>query len=915
MSENLELTFASKEDSLSVRKFAIEESLSGLFTIDVIARSPVVDLDLETIVGHGATFRVVGDGRNALHTRTWTGVCSHMEELQAESEGLSTYAVRIVPILYRTRLRTNCRIFERKTLPEIVQAVLAEWQIEATLRLSATYVKHEYRIQYMETDFAFISRLLEEAGITYYFEFEETKTKLVLTDDVGGGPARDGGPLPFVEGHTHEGRKDFVTKVRVLTDVRAGHTSLRDFDFRLKPDYQLVKEHKLGVDRELMLERYLYEPGSFWVESQGASLPVADDKGLYKSNEGHGQVRARLTLESERTGRRRVHMETNAVDLAAGKTFTIEHHPRKDLASKLVVSTMRLQGEHDGKYLFTLDAYFADDVIRPARVTPRPRISGVQSAIVVGPPGEEIHTDEFGRVRVHFHWDREHTFDDESSCWVRVSQGWAGLGYGMITIPRVGQEVLVDFFDGDPDRPVVTGRVYNNTTRVPYTLPDNKTKSGWKTDSSPGSNGFNELSFEDKKGSEEIHFQAERDFTEIVKHDQSSTVLHDRSAAVTNANSVTVGGSHSVNVGDSESRVVKNALTTDVGQLHAIHVASGTGTEIRDKSIVSTTGGAMIILDGDNIIIQAKGSISLVADQVTSINGKQEVHIDAGNTFINCGEAASSNTHPFEAAKSPAAPGSGGATQDTTLRYDGRGVNEAPGGVDEAVPNAFVPRPPLNAAAAPAKLAIDPAAALSIAEAVASKNPVAAAQATLGALNMGHLDRVIQVVDAVKQLKETGGQSLLQIPELKNAIGSVVTSPIVGNVTGKDIADVLNAGKKLGIWHLGKNVSAATDFVTAAGADAPAAAAPAAASGTPAASESTATTAVPSVVPAGVTQVLGLKSDSTPARIDGAVLDADIRQHLASGAAPLQAQARALSKQGVALYTGDFSGVFNKVSG
>ncbi|MBL8739810.1 MAG: type VI secretion system tip protein VgrG, partial [Myxococcales bacterium] len=439
--QNLELTFASKEDSLSVRSFDIRESLSGVFTVDVIARSEIPDIDLESIVGHGATFRVLGDDARV---RAWTGVCAHMEEVQAEDTALSTYAIRIVPTFWRATLRENMRIFELKTLPDIVKEVLLEWEIEPEMRLSAEYVKHEYRVQYMETDFAFISRLLEEAGITYFFEFQEQKTKMVLTDTPGNGPSRAGGPLPFVEGHTTEGRRDFVTKVKVTTHVRSGHFAIRDFDFRLKPDYKLFQEHKDGIDRELKLERYQYLPGSFWVESQGASLPIADDKGIYKSDENHGKTRARLALEAERTGRRVVRMQSNAIDLAPGKTFMVEQHPRKDLAKKLLVASMHLRGKHDGDYEFDVEALFADDPVRPAKKTPRPRIMGVQSALVVGPPGEEIHTDEFGRVRAQFHWDREHTYTDESSCWIRVSQGWAGLGYGMITIPRVGQEVLVE---------------------------------------------------------------------------------------------------------------------------------------------------------------------------------------------------------------------------------------------------------------------------------------------------------------------------------------------------------------------------------------------------------------------------------------------------------------------------------------
>lgn len=939
--QNLELTFASNEDSLSVRNYEIRESLSGLFSVEVIARSEVTDLDLETIIGHGATFRVLGDHGKL---RAWTGVCTHMEEIQAEETGLSTYLIRIAPTFFRTQLRVNARIFERVTLPDIVKTVLAEWEIEPELRLSAQYVKHEYRVQYNETDFAFVSRILEEAGITYFFEFQESQTKMVLTDNPGNGPSRAGGPLPFVEGHTFEGRQDFVTKVKLTSRVRTGQYTIRDFDFRLKPDYKLIQDHKDGIERELKLENYQYLPGSFWVESQGNALPAADDKGLYKSNEDHGKLRARLALESHRTGRRVVRMESNAIDLAPGKTFTIEQHPRRDLASKLVVASMSLKGRQDGEYEFHVEAYFADDPVRPLAITPRPRILGVQSAIVVGPSGEEIHTDEFGRVRVQFHWDREHAYSDESSCWIRVSQGWAGLGYGMITIPRVGQEVLVEFFDGDPDRPVITGRVYNNTSRVPYTLPEQKTKSGWKTDSSPGSNGFNELMFEDKKGAEEIHIQAERNFSEIVKRDQSSTVLNNRSASITGNDSDTVGKSLSVNVGDSEVHVVKKAHITDAGELHAIHVASGTGTEIRNRSIVSSTGGARIILDGDNIILEAKGNITFVANGTVRMHGKEEVQIESGHTFINCGEPGTANPQPFAKANDPSAPGSGGASNDSTLRIQGRGTVTPPGGIDEATPNLFVERPARSPETAAPTVALDAGAAAAVANTVAQTAAAPMATAQVGVLNRDFLQRGLTLVNAVRNFDATGGMSLLQVPEIRQAVGSVVTTPIVGQLTGKDFADVLNLGQRFGLLHLSEDAQAATAFVTAAAPE-----------GTPNRAEAllgqalnqpligsltgsdvadlvgqaqesglirlgddaqqivTAARSIPK--PEGVTQMMAVRTDAAPETIDAAALDTAINSNVASGMPVPNAQANALARQGVALYRGDFSGVFSLIAG
>jgi type VI secretion system secreted protein VgrG len=919
MARHHELTFASNEEALDVRTFTITESLNGLFQIDLVARSQSAELDLDTIVGHGAAFRFMGDAKIFATPRlkSWAGVCAHMEAISQEANGFTTYLVRIVPPLFRTSLRVNCRIFQRKTLPDIVLDVLKEWEIEPDSRLTEVYIKHEYRLQYMETDFAFISRTLEEAGITYFYEFqpgdEETppKTKLVLSDAPGKAPPREA-PIDYVDIETLEGTKEHIASVKLTTEIRPGHAATTDWDFR-KPDYKLLQEHKDGIGKETMLEHYQHLPGSFWVESEGSPLPVADGRGLYKSNDTQGKTLARYHLEGERTDRRVVRFESNAVDLAPGVVFTMMRHPRADLGKPLLVKETVFTGGHDNVYLFKVLATFAEIPFRPRRLTPRPRIQGVQSAIVVGPKGEEIHTDELGRVRVKFHWDREHEYNDESSCWIRVSQVWAGLGYGMINLPRVGQEVLVDFFDGDPDRPIIVGRVFNNTTRVPYALPANKTKSGWKSDSSPGSNGFNELSFEDKKGAEEIHIQAERDFSEIIKNNQSSTVLSSRNAAIGSSDSVTVGSSLSFNVGDSESHVVKSAITCDAGELHAIHVASGTGTEIRDKSIKSSTGGAMIILDGDNIIIQAKGSITLMGNEIVDIHSVGKVVIEGGETFINCDSPGSADPSPLDAAKPPSGPGSGGASNDSTVQYSGKGTVENPGGFDEAAPNMFLSRPARSAELAPPNISIDLEAAKAIKDAVLSKDPRQIAGAIVGAINKPALTKALAVFDAVKDFKKTGGMSLLQIPELKKAVGSLVSTPIIGKFTGADIANVLNAGQKFGLYHLSKNLQGAADFVTAA---APEGAAAATAKLTKAVEAFESIKSDPASVlkdPSSVIQLLGVKTDKTPAVIDGAVLEQEIQSGIASGLGQVEAQAKALATQNVALYQGDFSGTFTKV--
>jgi type VI secretion system secreted protein VgrG len=647
----LELSFTSKEDSLSVRRFAVREEISGLFEVTVLARSPLDEIDLEGIVGQGAGFALnSGVAHLTTTTRVWTGICSHMELVHAEPTGLSTYSLTIVPALWRTTLRRNNRIFQHLTIPEIVSLVLTEWQIEPELRLTAQYLKHEYRAQYDETDFAFINRLLEEAGIAYFFTHDGPKSVLVLSDDPTTGDARP--PLHFVDNPNQSAEREFVTKVKLAQKVKPGRFTIRDFDFRNKLDAQLFAEARAAT--EATYEQYLYEPGAFWYEpGQGGDTPVADDKGVARTNPDEGDRLVQRNLDAERRARRALAFETNVVDLSPGTLMTIDPHPRRDISGrKLLVIESTLEGEPGTEWTMTGRAVYADVTYRPERRTPRPRVLGVQSAVVVGPPGEEIYVDEMGRVRVQFHWDREGSYDDNSAAWIRVSQDWAGSGYGLLNLPRVGHEVLVEFFEGNPDRPVITGRVFSYTRRVLYKLPDDKTKSGWKTMTYPGAGGFNELSFEDATGREVIHVQAQKDFSEIIKNDQTSTVRNDRSASVTANDSMTVGGNqtftvtaeqhHTVfkvqknDVTDDRTSTIGHDDTIDAGDVITGTVGPGVGYMYnKDQFIIFTNGVASAVFTPDGLFLDAKGNITISAGKKLKLSGKQVVIDGKPNVYFN----------------------------------------------------------------------------------------------------------------------------------------------------------------------------------------------------------------------------------------------------------------------------------------
>jgi type VI secretion system secreted protein VgrG len=588
--------------------------MSTPFSVSTIARSPKEDIDLESIVGHAAGFLMVGSLGRA---RVWTGVVSHMEQLEVEQPtpgalGLSTYLIQIVPSLWLLTQRRGNRIFQKMTIPAIVEKILGEYGIKPKTKLAGEHPEHEYRVQYAETDFAFISRLLEEEGITYFFSDGQGEkgqvSDLVLHDNPQTAKARP--PVLYVDNPNQSGQNEFATKVHLSHQVRPGSTMIRDYDFE-KPNYKLVGRAE-KVAPEDFYEQYLYEHGAFKVDAEG-------------------KRRAEVYLQSERRTKRNVTYESNAFDLAPGTVFSMDHHPREDLdpGKTLLVVEALIEGTPEGEWSLSGEAAFANYPYRPPQRTPRPRISGLQSAIVVGPKGEEIHTDEYGRVRVQFHWDRDGQYDDKSSCWIRVSQGWAGTAFGMIAIPRIGQEVLVSFWEGNPDEPIIVGRVYNNKTRVPYKLPDEKTKSTWKSNSTPNSTGFNEIMFEDKAGKELVFMQAQRDLSKLVKRNETERTGANRTIVVGANRSSVIGAVDTTLVGAKYSLAMVTPKKLHIEQMGEPEVEPlTTMVEMIDNKITLTTGKATVVLDGATITLKADGDIKIGAGGEVIIHGGPFVKIN-----------------------------------------------------------------------------------------------------------------------------------------------------------------------------------------------------------------------------------------------------------------------------------------------
>lgn len=584
--------------SVAVVRFSVREAVSTPFALSLTAYSPDPSLPLAAILGGNATFHAVSGYAHAagLGTRAWSGVVANAAQTKAVNvgageKGLSTYEFELVPRLWLLSRRRGYRVYQHLSIPDIVDKLLGEWHLPPTWRIDrAQYPKLEYKVQYGESDLDFLSRLLEEAGIVHVFEGSEASgSSLILADRLQGSPLRPGLPLPFVDHPSEAAEREFVTAVRWAREVRPGARTLRDADFR-SPARALFEHAPPEKGVEARLEQYDYQPGAFLVETgKAGDTPVADDRGIARYDSAYGKARAARELQALRAGARSVLFESNAFDLAPGTVFSIDGHPHAALppSARLLVTAVEMTADLQGAWKLRAEAVPADVPYRLPPRARRPVAHGFQSAKVVGPAGQEIHTDEFGRVRVQFPWDREGKNDERSSCWVRVHEGWGGLGYGMQALPRIGQEVLVSFLEGDPEQPIILGRAYNAVEQVPYKLPSNRTRSTWKSNSSMGGGGFNEIMYEDLKGQELVWEQAEKDRVRLVKNDETATIVHDREITVKNDLEERTEGNRQRWIGKDSDLVVHQTLRERI-EGHS-HVAIQGNTSVRVNGSQSVT--------------------------------------------------------------------------------------------------------------------------------------------------------------------------------------------------------------------------------------------------------------------------------------------------------------------------------------
>ncbi|QXQ19291.1 type VI secretion system Vgr family protein [Pseudomonas tolaasii] len=593
------LTLDGQPSELKVFEFNGTETISQPYSFDLELVSEQPDLDLESLL-HRQVYLGFDDQGHGVHGLVY-------QVAQGDSgRRLTRYQISVVPQLAYLAHSSHQRIFQNKTVPQIVAQVLVGQGIQSDafdFRLSGTYPVREYCVQFGETDLAFIQRLCAELGIHYHFQHSPKGHLLVFGDDQTVF-AQPGQPTPYTPGSGMVADTPAIKRFAVQLQTRTTSVNLRDYDFR-KPSLEL--ESAAAGEQLPKLEAQDY-PGHF-------------------SDWPHGKYLAQRGLERLRSEYRIACGEGDEPALVSGRFLRLSGHSREDWNDLWLVT----QVTHAGKqhqvleeavtevsggnvrqgYSNTFVAAPWDVIFRPPLPTqPRPTISGYQNAVVTGPANSEIHCDEYGRVKVQMAWDRNGKHDDHSSCWLRVASGWAHDCYGSVLIPRVGMEVLVGFVNGDLDMPLVVGCLPNAATPVPLDLPADMTRSIFRSQSTPGGGGYNELRIEDRKGAEEIYLRAQRDWTQHV--------LHDQQVQVDNARRVKVGGESHHELQGEEQRITHGNRLTELKQDD--HLVVGGSQQMRAGRTIQIGAGQSVVIDaGATVTIQAGGqSLTLSAGGIFS---------------------------------------------------------------------------------------------------------------------------------------------------------------------------------------------------------------------------------------------------------------------------------------------------------
>jgi type VI secretion system secreted protein VgrG len=636
-------------DALVVRSVTGREALSELFRFDIDIASEELDLKASQLIAQPGTLRILIDGHR---DRFVNGFISQFS-IQPSNDCYAHYRVQLVPWLWFLTRTTNCAIFQNKTVEEILEAVFGLYQLHHfRIQLQRRHPTREYCVQYRETAYDFVARLMEEEGIFFYFEHDEDKHTLVISDNAAScqfsplGAEAKGGFGGSIADAREEGRVfDWVRRV----EVRPRRATQVDYQFetprlRLQSTAPTVSELPIPD-----LEQFDY-PGGF-------------------ANPSDGNMLTDIRMEEQEADVDVIRGSSGCRSFIPGYAINVANQFRASESGAFLVTAVHHEIEQglqftdsEGReaYQNQFTCIPRGTPFRPRRTTRRPRVEGPQTAFVTGPAGEEIYTDSYGRIRIQFHWDREGKYDQNSACWVRVAQPVAGKGWGAMSLPRVGQEVVVSFLEGDPDRPLVTGSVYNADQTTPYKLPDNRSITTFKSYSYPGGDGFNEFRFEDKKGKEQVFLHGEKDLDIRVKNDRREWIGRDRHLIVRR--------DKLEEVDRDKNDVIQRDHLEQIQRDHHLLIQGKEAIQIGGSLSVSVSGdvneqfsgnhneqaGQGYYVKGTNVVVEAMTALTLkVGGNFITIDAAG-IQIVGTMVMINSGGAALSGT-PANVV-SPAAP-------------------------------------------------------------------------------------------------------------------------------------------------------------------------------------------------------------------------------------------------------------------
>lgn len=599
-------------DVLLLNEMGGGEELGRLFNYELQLTSLDANIDLNQLLGKPMSVGLqLADGGE----RHFHGIVARCSQ-NIDQGQFASYQVTLRPWLWLLSRTSDCRIFQNLSIPQIIKQVFRDLGFsDFEDALSRPYREWEYCVQYRETSFDFVSRLMEQEGIYYFFRHEQDRHVLVLADAYGAHTTVPGyASIPYYPKDEQQRERDHMHNWHLAQEVQPGSLELNDYDFQ-RPS--------ASIDVRSAMPR----------PHTAGDYPLYDYPGTYVQS-ADGEHYARTRIEALQTLHEQIEFSGNARGLGSGHLFSLTGFSRQDQNREYLIVGIRYYivqeslesggGSGGAQFESSLTCIDAQQSFRPLASTHRPIVKGPQTALVVGPKGEEIWTDQYGRVKVHFYWDRHDQSNENSSCWIRVSQSWAGKNWGSMQIPRIGQEVIVSFLEGDPDRPIVTGRVYNAEQTVPYDLPENATQSGMKSRSSKGGTpaNFNEIRMEDKKGLEQLYIHAERNQDIVVEVDESHSVGHDRNKSIGHDETVTIGNNRTRIVKQEDVLVVGQRKTDSISQSYVIEV----GENLRlacGESILELNASGQINLTGVNISFYASGD--------AEFNTKGVLHLNNGN--------------------------------------------------------------------------------------------------------------------------------------------------------------------------------------------------------------------------------------------------------------------------------------------